>query len=382
MSTSYSRPETDRVLGVVINGEARAYPIPVLDWHEIVNDEVGGTPISVTYCPLAASGLVFDTTSVGGSTFGTTGKLYENNLIQYDRTTDSEWVQMLGEAISGERRCEKLPLVPVWDTTLSAWRAMHPDTVVETYDTGYRRSYGTYPYGDFETSTDIFFTTSYDAEREPYSLYHPKAMTTVVWEADDTVFYPFANGEANPVVYGKGNIVLVFHQSHKLATPFRRASPDGAHEALHFTIVDGDFDGFRRVTDTETGTTWDATGLGISGPLAGQQLEAVPSYSAFWYSATSIMPTGAVCQSANCDPEQADASTGETGQLTRFDPEITYEAPWRGWMTAAVIFGCGAGMMLLYSAVKAWNNSRQKPPSPEQQMAARRAVGQAAAGRG
>ncbi|MHA1970009.1 MAG: DUF3179 domain-containing (seleno)protein [Candidatus Hodarchaeales archaeon] len=91
------------VLGLLVNGEPRAYPRDILNWHEIVNDDSHGNAFSVTFCPLTGSGILYNTTSISGSTLGTTGQLYENNLVFYDRISNTYWSQMLGLAITGEK---------------------------------------------------------------------------------------------------------------------------------------------------------------------------------------------------------------------------------------------------------------------------------------
>jgi hypothetical protein len=114
--SQYAEPD-DLILGVFFEGEARAYPADILNWHEIVNDEFNGISISITYCPLTWSGIAYQTTSLGkDNTLGTTGKLYENNLVFYDRQTDTYWSQILGLGIKGEHIGKKLPTIPIMQT--------------------------------------------------------------------------------------------------------------------------------------------------------------------------------------------------------------------------------------------------------------------------
>jgi hypothetical protein len=101
--------DSELVLGLKINGDIRAYPLQVLVWHEIVNDEVGGVPVAVTYCPLCFTNQVFKRTIDGQTVeFGTSGKLYNSNLVMYDRTSESLWSQALGQAIAGDHSGKKL----------------------------------------------------------------------------------------------------------------------------------------------------------------------------------------------------------------------------------------------------------------------------------
>jgi len=134
------------VFGVARDGQAKAYPRHVLSHHEIVNDELGGEPIAVTYCPLTGTAQGFRR---GDATFGVSGQLVNSNLIMYDRTTDSWWPQMLATAIDGPMTGETLDEFRVVWTTAEAWAERHPDSLVMTDDTGYVRRYETDPYGSY-----------------------------------------------------------------------------------------------------------------------------------------------------------------------------------------------------------------------------------------
>ena len=143
-----------------IDGQARAYPRLITVWHEIVNENAGGRPIAITYCPLTGSTLVFSGELADGrtTTFGTSGMLYNSNLVMYDRTTKSMWPQLSGIAVRGERRGERLrEMGGAVTTTLGRWKAKFPDGVVLSKDTGHARAYGTWPYGDYDTSSGTMF---------------------------------------------------------------------------------------------------------------------------------------------------------------------------------------------------------------------------------
>ncbi len=139
------RPE-DVVFGLVRNGEVKAYPQKILVQHEITNDVVGGEPVAVTYCPLTGTAMGFRR---GETTFGVSGKLVNNNLVMYDRATDSRWPQLLGTAISGEFEGRSLREFRLVWTTWKRWKAAHPETRVLSTDTGYVRNYGQDPYGSY-----------------------------------------------------------------------------------------------------------------------------------------------------------------------------------------------------------------------------------------
>jgi hypothetical protein len=138
--------DRDVVFGLVRNGEVKAYPQKILVQHEIVNDVVGDEPISATYCPLTGTILGFRR---GEVEFGVSGNLVNNNLIMYDRETDSRWPQVIGTAISGELEGESLQEFRLIWTRWAEWKAVHPDTKVLSDDTGYARNYNNDPYGSY-----------------------------------------------------------------------------------------------------------------------------------------------------------------------------------------------------------------------------------------
>jgi hypothetical protein len=143
----------DPVLGVVRDGTAKAYPQFVLVHHEIVNDELAGTPISVTYCPLTGTALGFER---GTTNFGVSGNLVNNNLVMYDRATDSRWPQILGTAIEGDFEGRSLrEFRAIW-TTWRRWRRRFPDTSVLSTETGYARNYRGDPYGAYNPKTGYY----------------------------------------------------------------------------------------------------------------------------------------------------------------------------------------------------------------------------------
>src|SRR5713226_8035383 len=143
------------VLALEIGRDARAYPLQILMWHEIVNDTVGGRPVVVTYCPLCNSGLVYERV-VDGTTldFGTSGKLYKSDLVMYDRQSHSLWAQMEGRGLVGQRAGTRLVPVPANTLAFDDWRAAHdPGGKVLSRETGHQRRYGTNPYEGYDEPT-------------------------------------------------------------------------------------------------------------------------------------------------------------------------------------------------------------------------------------
>ena len=162
--------DEDFVIAIASDTEARAYPIRILVWHELVNDLFDGVPILVSYCPLCGSGLVFERSLDGDAVdFGVSGLLHNSDLIMYDRRTESLWQQITGTAIAGKKRGQRLPTFPSAMTTWGQWRSAHPNTRVLSTDTGHSGySYNRTPYGDYAISSELMFPVSVmDARRHP-----------------------------------------------------------------------------------------------------------------------------------------------------------------------------------------------------------------------
>src|SRR5918995_2714304 len=159
--------DSEFVLGLNINGDIRAYPLQILVWHEIVNDMVGGKPVAVTYCPLCFTNQVFNRTLSDGNVveFGTSGKLYNSNLVMYDRKSNSLWSQALGEGIVGDYSGLKLEKIPFDIAYWKEWKELYPESKVLSRDTGSVRPYGADPYGDYYTNDLILFPLANDDKR-------------------------------------------------------------------------------------------------------------------------------------------------------------------------------------------------------------------------
>lgn len=184
---SYLRPQ-DRVIGYVADGEARAYPLKILNYHEIVNDRVADVPIAVTYCPLCDSVAVFDRrTPLGERVLGVSGLLYNSNVLMYDRggTPESLWSQLQAAGISGPAAGKPLRALPVELTTWQDWRMRYPGTCVLSPQTGHRRNYERNPYHGYFAQPALMFPAHPTSDRLP-----AKARAQGVWTSGAPRAYP------------------------------------------------------------------------------------------------------------------------------------------------------------------------------------------------
>jgi hypothetical protein len=165
-------PADEIVLGLVVGDEARAYPVSILSWHELVNDELGGRPVLVSYCPLCGTGIVFDR-RIGGEThrFGVSGLLYRSDLLLFDRETASLWSQIAARAVTGPHEGERLVVLRAAMHRLADWRERHPASTILSRDTGHRRPYEESPYAGYAVSEEVPFPVPRD------DRYHPKMPT-------------------------------------------------------------------------------------------------------------------------------------------------------------------------------------------------------------
>ena len=148
----------DRVLGVEINGIARAYPVRILNYHEIVNDSIGDKAVVITYCPLCGSGMAFSSAINGRRLeFGVSGLLYNSDVLLYDRQSKSLWSQIKRTAVTGSMKGTQLDVLPLSHTTWRDWQVRHPDTQVLSMDTGFRRNYKVSPYGNYARDSRLYF---------------------------------------------------------------------------------------------------------------------------------------------------------------------------------------------------------------------------------
>jgi hypothetical protein len=178
---------TDTVDGILVSvgNTTKFYPYNIMVWHEIVNDMVGGKPLVITFCPLCGSAIVYEADVHGKpEIFGVSGKLYNSNLLMYDKTTESLWAQIQGEAVVGDLTGTKLTLYSSQVISFKTLRERYPSASVLSTDTGYHRDYSFYPYGNYNNSNDLYFPISITDTRLP-----PKEIMHIVNWGDHSIAF-------------------------------------------------------------------------------------------------------------------------------------------------------------------------------------------------
>ncbi len=216
----------DRVLGLFINGVAKAYPIKVMNWHEIVNDTIGGKAVMVSYCPLCGTGMAFDPLIKGEKhTFGVSGLLYKSDVLMYDQQTESLWSQIKQEAVTGTMTGTSLKLLVLSHTTWKGWLKKHPSTLVLSTETGFKRNYFRDPYAAYEGSDQLMFPIGKLDER-----YGPKAWVLGVKINGIAKAYPFLELKNAPRDFsdtlGSEEIKIVYEPEFRSTHVYNKAGKE------------------------------------------------------------------------------------------------------------------------------------------------------------
>jgi hypothetical protein len=272
-------------------GAARAYPIQILIWHEIVNDTVGGVPITVTFCPLCNTAIAFERTVNGRVLdFGTTGRLRFSNLIMYDRQTETWWQQATGTAIAGELTGTQQVFRPAAIIAWSDFKAAHPSGQVLSRDTGFQRAYGQNPYTGYDDVNSSPFL--YQGPQTPGTL-PAVARVLTVDQGGEAVAYPYDVLQKIRVVndtVGGTDVVVLWAPG--TASALDDSTVAGGRDVgaanVYVRMLNGQRLTFARagdrIVDTETGSTWNVLGQAIDGKLTGKQLDPAVSVNHFWFS--------------------------------------------------------------------------------------------------
>jgi len=271
-AATYLQP-TDLVFGVAIGGDMRAYPLRIMDWHEMFNDVIGGIPVSLAYCTLCGSGILFDTSVEGQPqpfVFGSSGFLYRSNKLMYDAATHSLWNQFTGRPVVGPLTGSGIELKtrPVVIASWADWRARHPGTRVLALETGHQRDYSPgAAYGRYFASPELMFPTNVDQSR-----LRQKDFVFALRSSGAERAWPLSLFEGGAVINDRAGVldlVLIGDAATRTVRAYRsegltfqRAA--NAHQVLH------------------GGEVWQVTEDALVGP-GGRALSRLPGHVAYWF---------------------------------------------------------------------------------------------------
>ena len=292
------------VIVLEINGDARAYPLQILIWHEIVNDTVGEVPVIVTFCPLCNSALVFDR-RLDGETyeFGTSGLLRNSDLVMYDRTTESLWQQFTGEGIVGDLVGEQLTFLPSSLVSFADFRDAFPEGIVQSQATGFDRAYGINPYAGYDTydsplsqGGNIALLRQEEDRRLPAA---ERVVTVSLEDAGVDIAYPLSIlSEVSVINDQQGGQDIVVFFSHGTSSALGAEliaigedvgatgvfDPNLEGQKLTFSQVDD------AIVDDQTASTWNILGQATEGALTGESLQPLIHGDHFWFSWAAFKP--------------------------------------------------------------------------------------------
>jgi hypothetical protein len=294
--------DLEPVIAVELDGEARAYPLQIMTWHEIVNDTIDGAPIVVTFCPLCNTAIAFERPTIDGevTTFGTSGKLINSNLLMYDRATESLWPQVTGVALTGPMKGEALTRLPAQIVSWRDFQDAFPNGVVLGRDTGFDRRYGDNPYPGYDDVDSAPFLYSGEVDGRLAAV----ERIIGVSHAGHQLAFPYfrlrerANGGVSVAHDRVGGLpVVVFWKKGTTSaldqTEFSVSRDVGSAAAfsrrlgsktLSFTVED------RALVDTLTRSRWSLFGRATAGRLRGRHLQPAEATDSFWFDWAAFYP--------------------------------------------------------------------------------------------
>jgi len=274
--------DNDLVVGIVHGDIAKAYPHVILDWHEIVNDDLGDLSVAMTYCPLTGTAVGWDRGVNGQNVaFGVSGKLFNTNLMPFDRETNSYWTQLGLNCVNGELINTKINLVPVIETTWGTWKSSFPDSDVLNTNTGFSRAYGQYPYGDYRTNNaNIIFPVNPLDQRLPSKDRvlgvlgdSTNRAYTIDLFREDLVIQDQLEGTELIVIGSESSNFMVAYENN-----------------LDLTEVTSVENSLPIVAQSQDGNMITLDGRIVQGPLSGQSLLPTKSWIGYWMSFGSFYP--------------------------------------------------------------------------------------------
>ena len=288
--------DQEPVMALEIGDDARAYPLQVMTWHEIVNDTVDGVPVAVTYCPLCNTAIAYDR-RLGDRVldFGTSGMLYNSALVMYDRQTESLWSHFTAQAIVGHLAGQELDVYPVAIVAWADWRDAHPDGLVLSRDTGHDRDYGRNPYPGYDDIDSPAFLFEGEVDGR---LAAKERVIGIERDGDAVAVRADELAEAGVIEVEVGGDTLIVWldpgTASALDSPALAEGRDVGATGVFAPVVDGRALTFERADDgfldDQTGSRWNALGDAVEGRLAGRALEPVVHVDTFWFAWGAFQP--------------------------------------------------------------------------------------------
>lgn len=287
-----------RVAALRIGDELRAYPHQILDQHEIVNHQVNGSSVTLTFCPLTGTSIGVDREQTGGGLeFGVSGLLYRNNLVMYDRNTGSTWSQMQLRSVGGEFSGTDAETIQVIETSWGQWKEMYPDSEVMTKNTGFGNNYDIFVYGsDYTTNHNsiLFPIQNADNRLQRKERVHALLPANVNEESEVKAYAMKDFGSSMTIIrdqfMGKEVLIVGNHEvdiasSFQLETAFEKE--------LELEAVNGELP---VVMKDQHGNGWDIFGYAIEGPNQGERLTSARGYTGYWFALADFFPEIALYQ--------------------------------------------------------------------------------------
>ena len=288
--------DLEPVVTFKINGEAKAYPLSILTWHEVLNDVVGGVPVTVTFCPLCNTAIAFERTLEGRIfDFGVSGNLRNSDLIMWDRQTQTWWQQLTGEGIIGELAGHRLEFVPASIISWADFKEANPDSLVLSRDTGFNRPYGSNPYSGYDQVDQPPFLFDGDDD----DRLAPKERVAAVQIGEASVAFPFPVLEVERVVnYPVNGIDVVVFFKPGTVSALDRALIIDSKDVGSTGVFDAGLDGRKltfqlrdgRFVDDQTLSTWNILGEAVEGELFGKSLTPIVHGNHFWFAWGAFNP--------------------------------------------------------------------------------------------
>ena len=265
--------DRDLILAIQIGDELKAYPHPILDWHEIVNDEIGGEKIALTYCPLTGTGIGWSRViNNQETTFGVSGLLYNSNLMPYDRSSNSTWSQQRLDCVNGSNIGQKAELFSFVEITWANWKEAYPESLVLNTDTGINRDYGRYPYGDYRSNNNTLFPITNDDD-----TFSKKERLLGIRINEQFKAYPFSSEVGTELINDniEGTDILVIRNTQRNYIVSFIAESGQTYQLLDDAL-------FPAIIEDRQGTRYDILGNALNN--RSQQLTKPAQFIGYWFS--------------------------------------------------------------------------------------------------